>query len=110
MRCVITFVSAILILPLMLMRDISALEMGSVFGVIINVVAGLVIAWESVGAIVERGRLHPDFRLFRSDVSIGDFGNPLSTYVFSMECESFTNASAVKGVASRRGLDKTRHT
>jgi len=76
--------TCILISPLMMLKDISKLEVGSFLGVFVNVFAAIVIAVES-SAVILRDGMHPDFTLWKPSISIGEIGSAMSTYTFSNE-------------------------
>jgi hypothetical protein len=62
-----------LMLPMLLLRDISKLEMTSVFGVIVNIFVAIVIIVESTLQVVRHGT-HPGVVWFGEAPGVLDFG------------------------------------
>ena len=85
-RISIATVTCVLILPLALLRNVDMLELGSFFGVFVNVFACVVVVAESAAKVSAEG-LHPSFQVWVSPTaSVGDIGVALSSFTFSNEC------------------------
>lgn len=80
--------SCLLILPLMLLKDVEKLELGSFAGVIVNLFAAIVIALESLNVIINEhgGKVHEGFELYyKEGVGFKEIASAMSTYTFSNE-------------------------